>query len=97
MSKQLKLWERFKSKPKDFHYERELKPLLVGFGFKENQSGKTSGSGVNFLRKKDLICTVDLKIKFHKPHDSEKVIKRYIIDLIINIIYEHQLEKTLER
>lgn len=75
ISKQLKLWERFKSKPKDFHYERELKPLLESFGFKDKQSGKTSGSGVNFIRKKDSICAVDLKIKFHKPHNSEKVIK----------------------
>jgi len=60
MSKTAKLLSRFLSKPKDFTYE-ELKKLLTSFGYKEEKTGKTSGSRVTF---------------YNRPHPSP-VLRQY--------------------
>ncbi len=75
MSKQEKLLEKLKSKPKDFTYD-ELKTLLNYLGFYENDKGKTSGSRVEF---KD---NMNRKIRLHKPHPSN-IVKMYKINEII--------------
>jgi len=70
MSKTDKLLSRFLSKPKDFTYE-ELKKLLTSFGYKEEKTGKTSGSRVTFYNR-----AIDDEIKLHRPHPSP-VLRQY--------------------
>jgi len=76
MSKHQKLIERLLGNPKDFTYD-ELKRLLSGFGYVEEQRGRTSGSAVLFYNKE----TSD-KISIHKPHTGN-IIKGYIIKLVV--------------
>jgi len=76
MSKHQKLIERLLGNPKDFTYD-ELKRLLSGFGYVEEQRGRTSGSAVLFYNKE----TSD-KISIHKPHPGN-IIKGYIIKLVV--------------
>ena len=63
------------SNPKDFKWD-ELNVLLKGFGYKEYNSGKTSGSRVRFIHPKygDIIM--------HKPHPRPEL-KSYQIKQII--------------
>ena len=49
MSKNEKLLEKLKSKPKDFTYD-EIKKILNNLGFYEDNKGKTSGSKVAFIK-----------------------------------------------
>lgn len=69
-----KLLERFCSNPKDFTYD-ELRTLLRGFGYEEDQRGSTSGSSVAFFRQRD-----GLTIYLHKPHPP--ILKAYQIRAI---------------
>jgi len=87
MSKHDKLLERLLGNPKDFKYD-ELKRLLNGFGYVEENRGRTSGSAVLFYNK----VTQD-KISIHKPHPSN-IIKTYIIKLIIDHITNGGLINT---
>ena len=75
MSKSEKLIRRFLSKPKDFTYD-ELKKLLTLFGYKEEKTGKTSGSRVAFINPKNKHI-----IRLHKPHPKPEL-KSYQIDYI---------------
>ncbi len=75
MSKHDKLLERFKTNPKDFTFE-ELKRLLGGFGYAEEQRGRTSGSAVMFYNE----ITND-KISIHRPHPGN-IIKTYVLKLV---------------
>lgn len=77
MSKQDKLIERLKSKPKDFTYN-EAKKILENFGFVENNKGKTSGSRVYFQNDK-----LGEKIEFHKPH-PKNILKPYVIKNLLS-------------
>ena len=61
MGKIDKLKERFLTKPKDFSWD-DLSKLLAELGYKETQSGKTSGSRVKFIHQKFP------PISLHKPH-----------------------------
>ena len=62
MSKKVKLIKRFRSLPKDFHYN-ELVNLLKYFGYEEVKKGKTSGSRVKFKKEQEFII-------LHKPHPN---------------------------
>ncbi|MFO7669815.1 MAG: type II toxin-antitoxin system HicA family toxin [Bacteroidales bacterium] len=73
MTKAIKLFNRFLSRPKDFTYN-ELVRLLSSMVYKEQ---KGSGSRVVFNNKE-----IKHNIKLHKPH-PDNVLKRYQIDLII--------------
>ena len=48
--------------------------LLRGFGYEEEQRGRTTGSSVAFCNKK-----LNDKIMIHKPH-PQKEVKRYVLD-----------------
>lgn len=80
MSKQEKIINRLKSKPKDFTYD-EAKRLLNSLEFYENNKGKTSGSRVAFINKNNV------KIELHKPHPS-KILKTYQINKLLNKLKE---------
>jgi hypothetical protein len=75
MSKEEKLIKRFLSRPKDFTYD-ELRKLLNGLGYIEDQKGKTSGSRVAFINQSSKHL-----ISLHKPHPSN-VLKMYQLDLV---------------
>jgi len=72
MSKKEKLLERLKTKPKDFTYD-ELRTLLLGLGFIEDNRGKTTGSAVQFAS-----ISINAVIKLHKPHPGN-ILKTYQI------------------
>jgi predicted RNA binding protein YcfA (HicA-like mRNA interferase family) len=73
MSSFEKLQTRFLSNPKDFNYD-ELKRLLSGFGYKEQQR---SGSRVVFKNER-----LHHSIKLHKPHPGN-ILKRYQVNIIL--------------
>lgn len=75
MSKSEKLIRRFLSKPKDFTYD-ELKKLLAFLGYREEKTGKTSGSRVAFINPKTKHI-----IRLHKPHPKPEL-KKYQLDYI---------------
>ena len=74
MSQFEKLLDRFKKLPKDFTYD-ELKTLLGGWGYKEINKGKTSGSRVAFINLKTSHI-----IRLHKPHPGN-IVKKYVLEL----------------
>ena len=86
MSKHDKLLERLLGNPKDFTYD-ELKRLLSGFGYGEENRGRTSGSAVMFYHAE----TQD-KISIHKPHPGN-IIKGYVIKLVIEHLQKSGLLK----
>jgi predicted RNA binding protein YcfA (HicA-like mRNA interferase family) len=75
MGKHEKLIEKLLRKPKNFTYV-ELVTLLNGFGYQEENRGRTSGSAVAFYHAK-----LNDKIMIHKPH-PQKEVKRYVLDEI---------------
>ena len=76
MSKHDKLLVKLLKKPRNFTYD-ELVALLIGFGYIEEQRGRTSGSAVAFFNKK-----LNDKIMIHKPH-PQKEVKKYVLELVI--------------
>ena len=84
MSKEEKLIKRLLSKPKDFTYS-ELRKILISFGYKECQSGKTSGSRVAFIEPKSNHI-----IRLHKPHPNNEL-KRYQIEQVIEELHSRGL------
>lgn len=76
MSKKDKLLSRLKNKPKDFTYD-ELVQLLIYFGYKEDNVGKTSGSAVRFISPETKHI-----IRIHKPH-PENTLKMYVIKYVL--------------
>jgi len=73
MSSFEKLQIRLLSNPKDFSYD-ELKRLLSGFGYKEQQR---TGSRVVFKNER-----LHHSIKLHKPHPGN-ILKRYQVNIIL--------------
>ena len=65
MSTKEKLVERFKTPPRDFTFD-ELKTLMKHCGFSLQNSGKTSGSRVCFVKGSTLL-------KMHRPHPGDIV------------------------
>jgi hypothetical protein len=83
MSRNEKLLKRLKDRPVDFTWN-ELTRLLNGFGYQLNKKGKTGGSRRRFIHPTNpLIC-------LHEPH-PQKVLKRYQIDQIIEMLMEESL------
>ena len=76
MSQREKLIKRLLNKPVDFTYD-ELRKLLGKLGYKENQSGKTSGSRVAFFNEK-----TEHIIRLHKPH-PKNVLKQYQVEQLV--------------
>ena len=83
MSKTEKLLKKFLSDPKDFTWN-ELVKLLDYYGFKEIQTGKTSGSRRKFINMDNI------PINVHKPHPKE-ILKSYQIEQIIEILKQENL------
>ena len=84
MSKDEKLLKRLLSRPKNFTYT-ELRKLLVALGYKESQSGKTSGSRVAFIDESSKHI-----IRLHKPHPGNEL-RLYQIDQIIEELKTRRL------
>jgi hypothetical protein len=61
MTKKDKLKDRLLSHPSDFTWN-ELKKLLLSFGYRESNVGKTSGSRVRFIS--DVYTKDSWKCKF---------------------------------
>lgn len=78
MSRQEKLIEKLKSKPRDFTYQ-EAKTLLNSLGFYEDNKGKTSGSRVVFKNQ------YRQKIELHKPHPKNTLKSYQIANIIKNL------------
>jgi hypothetical protein len=76
-----KLVERLITLPKDFSYD-EARRILLAFGFRESNAGKTSGSRVRFLH-----SNIDRTITLHKPH-RVKYLLPYQLKEIINMLKE---------
>lgn len=83
MSQNEKLIKRFKTRPVDFTWD-ELIRLLNNFGYELHKKGKTGGSRRRFIH------PIYAFITLHEPH-PQKVLKRYQIDQIIEILKEEEL------
>lgn len=77
MSKYEKLKRKLLTNSKNLTYE-EMVILLRGFGYIEEDRGRSSGSAVMFYNKE-----LNDKIMIHKHHPN-KELKRYILKLIID-------------
>lgn len=86
MSKHSKLLARLKSRPNDFTWD-ELVSVLKQFSYQEK-----TGSGA---RRKFVHIITDHKLLFHKPH-PENIVKRYVIDNVIEALTENGLIKEEE-
>jgi len=84
MSIHEKLVQRLLSRPRNFTYD-EMVRLLQGFGYTEQERGKTSGSAVMFYNEK-----LKDKILFHKPHPG-KELKFYILTLVIEQLQKNKM------
>ena len=71
-----KLIERFKTLPTNFTFE-EMERLLLIFGYKKSNKGKTSGSRVIFKNEDKR------PIMIHKPHPGN-IIKSYAMKQVLN-------------
>lgn len=84
MSIHEKLKTRFLKRPKDFTF-KELRTLLAGLGYTEDQGGLSSGSRVTFFN-----YQLNHVIKLHKPHPGN-VLKQYQIKQIIEKLTSQNL------
>jgi len=78
-----KLIDRFQANPKDFTWN-ELTKVLNSFGYKQVNSGKTSGSRVRFVH------IHYPPIILHKPHPTQ-ILKRYQLEEISNLLMREKL------
>ena len=83
MAKIKKLIDRFKSTPKDFTWN-ELTKVLNTFGYKQINSGKTSGSRVRFVH------SYYPAIILHTPHPTQ-ILKRYQLEEISTFLIRDKL------
>jgi len=84
MTKHEKLKEKLLKIPKSFTYDEMIK-FLNGFGYIEEERGRSSGSAVMFYNKE-----LNDKIMFHKPHPG-KELKRYILEMIIEKLRNNKM------
>ena len=82
MSRKDKLIKRFKTLPKDFTFS-EIFTLLKGFGFVEDNKGKTSGSRIRFYNEGSNVF-----INFHKPYPGSIMCETALKD-IFNILNDN--------
>ena len=78
MSTKEKLIRRFRSLPRDFTFD-ELVRLFSFYGFKLEETGKTSGSRVEFV-------SGTVVFKMHKPHPGN-LIKHSVLLKVYQFIY----------
>jgi predicted RNA binding protein YcfA (HicA-like mRNA interferase family) len=83
MGRKEKLIARLKKKPRDLGWD-EMTALLKALGYKQTKTGKTGGS------RRRLIHPTAPPIILHKPH-PDRVLKRYIIDDILEILEREDL------
>ena len=76
VSRQGKLLDRFRSRPRDFTFA-ELRTLLRGLGYTELTGGTTGGSRVAFQN-----AGTRHIIRLHRPHPA-KVLKRYQVEEVL--------------
>ena len=84
MSKYEKLKRKLLTNSKNLTYE-EMVTLLRGFGYIEEDRGRSSGSAVMFYNK-----ALNDKIMIHKPH-PQKELKRYTVKLIIEKLKNNKM------
>ena len=82
MGKLEKAKERLKQIPRDYTYI-EARNLLIALEFEEWNKGKTSGSRVQFYRKRDK-AIIDL----HKPHPQNEM-KMYAIKQLMEKLTDY--------
>ncbi len=83
MTKREKLLDKLLTCPIDFTWD-ELSTVLKGFGYKQDNVGKTSGSRVRF------ISSEYPPIMLHRPH-PKPILKRYQVVQIIEILRQEKL------
>lgn len=83
MSRLDKLITRFQSRPSDFTWN-ELVRLLNGLGYRQETTGKTSGSRRSFCHSWARAITV------HKPHPGNVVVRKSCL-MILKILEEEEL------
>lgn len=77
-----KLKQRVLSVPADLTYS-EMQSFLEGFGYAEDNKGKTSGARVSFFRESDKRI-----IMLHKPH-PQKELPRYAVRQTIETLQQY--------
>ena len=80
MSQKDKLLKRLCTIPRDFTLD-EMITLLRCCGYEQFNSGRTSGSAVQFSNENKSV------IKFHKPH-PENTLKRYVLEMVLEKLKE---------
>ncbi|MCL2199852.1 MAG: type II toxin-antitoxin system HicA family toxin [Defluviitaleaceae bacterium] len=78
MSKKEKLIKRLKSKPNDMTFS-EIETLLLSFGFRMSNKGKTSGSRIDFK-------LGNITVRLHKPHGNKPLLPYQIITILDSLI-----------
>ncbi len=78
MSRQDKLIERLRRRPRDFTWE-ELERLLLGLGYREQTGGRTGGSRRRFVREGGAA------ISLHRPHPGN-VVKAYVVSIVLETL-----------
>jgi len=81
MSKQQKLIDKLKRRPRNFTFS-EAESLLISLGFLKSNEGKTSGSRVKYTHGLGIV-----EIRLHRPH-PQKELKSYQVSELLR-----QLEK----
>ena len=76
MGKKDKLISRLKSKPRDFTFD-EAETLLVYFGYRRSNKGRTSGSRVIFINDQTVS-----QIMLHKPHPRKELLSYQVQQLL---------------
>lgn len=83
MTRKEKLFDRLKSKPKDFTID-ETTALLEFLGYRLSNKGKTSGSRICYLHKNHGA------ILLHRPHPSN-ILKAYQVKQLIEKLEDEGL------
>lgn len=73
-----KLKNELKGRPKSFTWT-DLQKVLLGVGYSESSTGKTSGSRVRFIHPSAA------PIVLHKPHPGNQM-KQYAIKLVVDTL-----------
>jgi hypothetical protein len=78
MSRNDKLLERIKSRPRDLRWD-ELVRLLRSLGFEEVKRGKTGGSRRRFVHPSGPALSL------HEPHPSN-IVRSYVVDQVLELL-----------
>ena len=83
MGKIEKLKQDLKARPKTYNWQ-DVVQVLESVGYRQNKSGKTSGSRVRFVHSKAA------PLVLHKPHPGNEM-KRYMIKYIADKLESEEL------